>query len=107
MDFESPILVLFTFATSTVHTTYINSQNTTFSFKYVDFCPQIFLIFENFCWMLRTQPISLLKLFLYPSLANFTTHITINALLIQNQEEFLTRGINFIASEARFLQEAY
>ena len=75
IDFESPILVLF--ATSTVHTTYINSQNTTFSFKYVDFCPQIFLI-------------------LYPSL-----------LLIQNQEEFLTRGINFIASEARFLQEAY
>ena len=43
----------------------------------------------------------------YPSLGNFTTHITITALLIQNQEEFLTRGINFIASKACFLQGAY
>ena len=67
----------------------------------------VFLIFEKFCWMIRMQPISLLKLFVYPSLGNFTTHITITAHLIQNQEEFLTRGINFIASKARFLQEAY
>lgn len=54
-----------------------------------DFRPQIFLI-------------------LYPSLGNLTTHVTMTAhLLIQIQEEFLTGGINFIASKARFLQEAY